>query len=396
MFLVCEPIALGLEHVPFNASLLRVIRHAFPDDRILFFGQESHVREVKIATGQNYADSINWASFDLPPRHSGFFARLSSDFRNVKSVMGRINEKSSRNVLVITGNASILWALKFYACTTHKDKKVQVIIHEDFSKFRYRAALKHHLNPFYHLGSLKTALRISRHQHIQHIVLEESVRTAVVEEVPSLGNRIHVLNHPVNEYEQTVDVNELSLPIEFGFFGRATRRKGFDKYLKVASEISKRFPGLARFHLIGRIVNGNEFTENELSVLSEEPKAVRISRNEYVNRLKKIHFVCLFYDKYYEFFASGVLMDCVAWEKPFISSELPIFKNLHDKFGDIGYLCECNEFTSTISSIVQNNDVRRYQHQVSNIRSVKISRTPEALAVKYRELVDSLQNSDIL
>jgi len=35
MFSACEPIAHGMEHVPFNAALLRTICFAFPNDTIL-------------------------------------------------------------------------------------------------------------------------------------------------------------------------------------------------------------------------------------------------------------------------------------------------------------------------------------------------------------------------
>ncbi len=76
-----------------------------------------------------------------------------------------------------------------------------------------------------------------------------------------------------------------------------------------------------------------------MAFLSEMPGTERMSRDEYINRLKNLHFVCLFYDKYYEFSASGVLMDSIAWGKPIVATRLPIFENLENLYGDIGYLC---------------------------------------------------------
>ena len=109
-----------------------------------------------------------------------------------------------------------------------------------------------------------------------------------------------------------------------------------------------------------------------------------------VNRLKKLHYVCLFYDKYYELSASGVLMDSIACGKPIIGTKLPILKTIEQRFGDIGYLCRKNEFSKTIGSIIKKNDSGRYRRQVFNMSKVKASRTPEKLATKYLRLVNDL------
>ena len=127
-----------------------------------------------------------------------------------------------------------------------------------------------------------------------------------------------------------------------------------------------------------------------MTFLSETVGTKEMSRNEYVNRIKNLHFVCLFYDKYYESCASGVLMDSIAWEKPIIATQLPIFRSLQKRFGDIGYLCRNNEFSETIGSIIRINDSARYKRQVVNMSQVKATRTPEALSMKYLEFVDCL------
>ena len=291
---------------------------------------------------------------------------------------------------MITGNASLLWALKFYVGTVHKDKRVQVIIHGDFSTLR-RTPRRSILNPFYYIGSLKTALRISGYERFQHIVLEEAVRDEILKHMPFLRNSISVLDHPIPVDKHHVEINNFDLPIQFGFLGHASEKKGFSKYLTVASEISKRFPGQAKFHVIGPISDKYRRANlTKMAFLSETPGTEQMSRNEYVNRLKSLHFVCLFYDKWYEFCASGVLMDSIAWEKPIIATQLPIFTTMQQRFGDIGYLCRKNEFSETISSIIQTHDSDRYKRQVLNMSQVKASRTPETLAMKYLELVNCL------
>jgi glycosyltransferase involved in cell wall biosynthesis len=390
MFLVCEPISWGMRHVPFNAALLRTIRFAFPDDMICFYAEGSHLEYVREQVGKEFSDSFFWKKLVLPPLNSSFYARLSSDFKTVKRLLTELDENPTKDVLVITGNASLIWALKYYLGTIHKGKRVQVIIHGNFSTLS-RIPRRSILNPFYYIGSLKTALKKSGYERIQHIVLEEAVRDEVIKRLPFLQNHIGVLDHPIPVDEYHVEINNFDQPIQFGFLGLSTEQKGISKYLTVASEISERFPGKANFHVIGRISDKYRRAEREkMAFLSETPGTERISRNEYVNRLKRLHFVCLFFTKYYESRASGVLMDSIAWEKPIIATQLSIFKTIQQRFGDIGYLCKKNEFSETIGSIIETDDFHRYKCQVSNMSHVKASRTPETLSLKYIELVNRL------
>ena len=390
MFLVFESIAWGMEHVSYNAALLKTIRLAFPNESISFYGEDAHLGLVRKQGDKEFAASIAWRKMVLPPRQSGFYGRLRSDFRNVKFLLNELNENPRQDILVITGNASILWALKHYVRTIHKDKKIQTIIHGDFSTL-HRIPRRGLLNPFYYPGSLKIALKRTGYESLQHIVLEKAVRDAIVENMPFLRDNVFVLELPVPIDDHRIEITDSTPPFHFGFLGRATEQKGFSTYLAVASEILQRFPGKAKFHLVGRISDRQKRTiRSKLGFLDETPGMERMSRNEYLKRLMKLHFVCLFYNQYYRDCASGVFLDSIASGKPIIATKLPIFTNIQKRFGDIGYLCLSNEITETISHIIQTNDTDRYKRQVFNIEQVKASRTPEALAPKYLKLVNFL------
>lgn len=386
-----------MEHVPVNTALLKTIRLAFPHDKISFYAEEAHLEFVREQIGKKIERSISWRKMVLPPRQANFFWRLAADFRIVKSLLKNLDENSGKDVLVITGNASILWALKYYTANSHSKKNIQVILHGDFSTIN-RTPRREILNPFYYAGCLKTALKLNGYQRLQHIVLEESVRSAIIQHMPFLQNSLFVFDHPVPVDEDNKNSNDsfnqhLDFPVQFGFLGYATEKKGFSQYLDVASEISMQFPGQANFHVIGQV--SEEYKRknfSKMAYIGEIPqKESPLNRNEYVDRLKCLHYVCMFYDKHYEFCASGVLMDSIAWEKPIIASQLMIFKNLQKRFGDIGYLCRKNEIAGTIRSILRAKDSTIYKRQVLNIRKLKTSRAPEALALKYSELASLLR-----
>jgi hypothetical protein len=391
MFVVCEGIAWGMEHVPFNISLLRTIRHAFPNDAIRFYGEESHIAYIREQIGAEFDGSIMWEKLNLPPRHSGFYKRFYSDFKRVKCLLSGLNENSAEYIFVTTANASILWGLKLLVNTMHKDKKIQVIIHGDFYPLSYSRSFKRYLRPLKRLGSLKTALKLGGYKRIQHIVLEDAVRDSVVKKLPLLDNHISVLEHPIPADEYVRGDTGLSIPMHFGFLGRATEHKGFSQYLTIAAAISREFPGQARFHVIGRIPERYKRANLPgMSFLSVLPDTERLTRSEYIRQVSRLHFVCMFFDEAYEYTASGVLLDCIAFGKPMIATHLTTFRNLADRYGDIGYLCRPHEIQETISSVIRQNDSGRYERQVANMLRVKVSRKPETLAIKYHQLVGRL------
>jgi glycosyltransferase involved in cell wall biosynthesis len=393
MFIVCESVAWGMEHVPFNTSLLRTIRYAFPDDAIRFYGEESHIGYIRQQIGAEFDRSIIWKSLTLPPRHAGFYRRISSDFKRVHFLLNKLDEHSTKHALVMSANRSTLWAIKSLVSSIHKDKKIQAIIHGDFYPLSFGRFAKRNFSPLYRISSMKTALKLTGDKRIQQVVLEESVRDSVVKKIPSLKNHLSVLDHPIPVDEYLREDNWLSLPIHFGFLGHVTHRKGFPLYLKVAADISKRFPGQVKFHVIGRVSERyKQPNPSEMTFLSDLPDTRRLDRSEFIRRLNQLHFVCMFFDEAYEYTASGVLLDCIAFGKPIIATRLTTFENLENRYGDIGYLCEPHEIVETISSMVKQNDSDRYKEQVSNLLRIKESRSPAALSIRYRELIEKLLN----
>jgi glycosyltransferase involved in cell wall biosynthesis len=390
MFIVCESIAWGMEHVPFNTSLLRTIRYAFPDDTIRFYGEESHIGYIKEQMGAEFDGSILWESLTLPPRHAGFYRRIFSDFKRINFLLNKLDEHSVKHTLVTSANRSTLWAIKLLVNTAHKDKKVQAIIHGDFYPLSFRRALKH-LSPLHRISSMKTTLKLIGYRRIQQVVLEEAVRDSVIREIPSLKNYVSVLDHPIPVDEHLREDNWLRVPIHFGFLGHVTERKGFSQYLNVAADISKQFQGEVKFHVIGRIPERYKHLDpSELSFLGDLPDTKRLNRSEYIHKINKLHFVCMFFDEAYEYTASGVLLDSIAFGKPLIATRLTTLKSLENRYGDIGYLCEPHEIVETISSIVKQKDSDRYKRQVSNMLRIKESRSPATLSIKYRELIGKL------
>jgi hypothetical protein len=386
MIVVCEPGCWASEHVPVNAGILATIRAAYPSRTVSFFGEESHLNLIKELLGFEMAQSIRWNKVTLPPRYSAFKTRLASDLKLINHVLSRTIDGG--HLLLTAGGPSTVLAIKALLGLVHRGKKAQIILHGGIASLMgWRSR-----NPLVRAQDFKTALRVGGNRNIQYIVLEEPIRDELVRGLPFLTRCVEVLDHPIPVNEGFEDSVQFKPPFQFGFLGLATEQKGFMKFVEIASEVGKRYPGRAEFHAIGRI--HSDLKEKDMpavQALSTKPSEAALSRSDFAAAVSALHFVCLFFQgNHYELSPSGVLLDSVAWEKPVIGTESSLLKNLRERFGDIGYLCGNGDLNVTVESIVRNGDPVRYRGQTRAVRKVKESRTPQALGRKYQELCERL------
>ena len=383
MIVICEPECWDLVHVPFNAALLEIIRTAFPTERVTFYGEKAHLKYVKLQVQDEISSSIDWKAISIPPRRSKVYQRFFPDLKIIGRLLKSIDDSPRSHLVLTCVSPSTLIALKILIRRSiFRNRKVQVILHAGLSALNgWRSR-----NPLLRVQDIRTALSIKGTRGIRYIVLENSIRGALYRKLPFLRGRVDVLDHPIPPNEEAEKILGLRPPFRFGFIGSITPIKGFNVFLRLASELSMKFPNYLEFHAIGQLQKNME--KVDMKGLKSGPSLEPLSRHQYVHHLKKLHYVCFPYQKeHYELCASGALLDAIAWEKPFIASRIPIFENLFYKFGDIGYLCANeDEFRKTMEHIIESADVNRYKNQVLSIRQIKYLRAPKSLASKYREL----------
>lgn len=382
MIVVCEPVCQGLEHVPFNAGLLAIIRTAFPDQEICFFAELSHLGAVRDGVGRAISESIRWNPLNLPKRHAEFFSRLGGDARIMNTLMHAARATDARHLVLTTATPSILLMLKFFLKKSRKPFTAQVVNHgilTSLTGWRSR-------NPFIRMTDYRSALTCGSDPRIQYIVLEESIQKKLIALLPSLKNQVELLEHPIPPGEKTLHRLDLAPPVCFGYLGLVNETKGFSSFNDVAGAISKEYPGRAQFHVIGHLPKSTP--KYETPYLEKKPSQTKLPRDEFIRGLSQLHYVCLpFKKEHYELCASGVLLDAITYEKPVLARRLPIFENIFERFGDIGYLfANQTEFQAIIEKIVVNPDPATYGRQMENLKKVRMSRAPEALALQYKTI----------
>jgi hypothetical protein len=384
MFVVCDLHHQEGAHVPFNAGLLEIIRLAFPEEKIFFFAEQSHFEQVRRQVGTSISSSISWKTIASSPRKANYLPRLVSEIRILNNLVNSLGASANDRFVFTFLSASSLLALKLLERVTRKNLRIQVISH---GEIKSGVIGKRHRHPWRRFKEMRTALALFSKSTIQYLVLEHGIKERILQSLPSLAGRIEVLEHPLPPCERNSSRNEISRPVQFGFLGLANEMKGFSTYLDLVAAMSKKHPGKAEFHVIGRLASG-EGARPEMEFLATKPGLERLSREEFVERIKRLHFIIMPYRlDYYELSPSGTLLDAIAWRLPIIAAKLPIFENAFKNYGNIGYLFSTEtELHAIVENLVKGGNHSHYGGQVANLHKAFASRAPERLAAAYREI----------
>jgi glycosyltransferase involved in cell wall biosynthesis len=384
MIVVCEPVCWGSEHVPFNAGVLEIIRAGFPDEELFFFGEQTHIEQVQRQLSQPIIASVFWMPIVIPGRRVGYLHRFLHEIKIIRNLLNILSQSSKGNLLFTCVTPSTLTTLKLFQGLTRRNVCVQVVLHEVANGLSRRRSR----HPIRRLQDIKTAIRVLGRSNVQYLVLEESIREAILKSVPSLSGRVEVLEHSLPPNEGGSQIGDLSMPIRFGFLGLANEQKGFPIFVRLAAEMTRRYRGQVEFHAIG--FTNKKDSIQEMDVLTTKPNVGWLSRSDFIEGVKQLHFVVLPYQlPHYSLTASAVLLDAIAWGKPIIARKIPIFDDMFKRYGDIGYLFNYDkELTEIVENIMKEANRSHYRMQVLNIRNVRAAKTPTVLATTYREIRD--------
>src|SRR5262249_20268239 len=119
MILICDPICRAGEHVPFNSGMLEIIRRAFPDERVVFLGDQSHILQLKEQGNRSVVDPICWTPIPLPDRHAKYSKRFYSEAKIIWKLTKILQRPANDILLFTTVVSSTLAALKLLSRFFH-------------------------------------------------------------------------------------------------------------------------------------------------------------------------------------------------------------------------------------------------------------------------------------
>lgn len=391
MILVFEMICVATGHAATNSALIQTICAGFPDQPVRVFADRSHIHELRSDPILLRQTNVSYQAVPISP-HYMYRTHIVSVRRGLRELwtllrgLYHVPARQRCLIVLISATPTAIFAASLLARLMPHRIAVQVCLHGNLNDaFGWRSR-----NPLARMIDLRAALDSRHGGRVRLLVLEEAIRRALLRLAPAATEMVDVLPHPISPVEvQGAEPNHLTLPLRIGLAGQATELKGITPFLTMARAFRQTYPDAVSFHLVGNAPRDADLAA--FAILNEPVPTLHISRADYLEKLRRLHYVCLLLQRsYYELSASGALMDAVIWLRPIIATRVPIIEDLFDRFGDIGELCDdVARVHAAIARLASAPDAQRYERQVANLRRLRASRLPEAQALEYRRLVDT-------
>ncbi|HEY1934326.1 MAG TPA: hypothetical protein VGG99_20145 [Acetobacteraceae bacterium] len=390
MILVCEPFWTGTQHAPGNSATIQTIARAFPGQQVRVSAEATHLRELQADTALTAHPNASLSAIAVSPVFPSkpqivSARRALTEFGALRAALRAAPPGEPVLLMLLSATPTAIFAASWLARSARRRIGVQIGLHGNLNEMQgWRPR-----NPLARMFDLRSALGARHGGKVRFLVLENAIRTALAELLPSAAAVTDVLPLPINLTELAV-VRDVAFdpPLRIGLVGQATEAKGITAFLALAREFGASHADKVAFHVVGRAVPGDDMTR--FAPLAEVPPTSQFPREEFLQRLARLHYVCLpLQPGYYNLSASGALIDAVTWLKPVIATPVPIMRDMFQQFGDIGYLCrDMDEMRSIVATLLNAPDAARYARQVEAIRKARDSRMPDALAADYRRIVD--------
>jgi hypothetical protein len=389
MILFFEMVWPGTGHAVTNSSVIQTISSALPEQSVRVFAEATHLQELKTDIALTERKNISFQAIQISAQFM-FRPHIVSVRRGVRELwtlfaaLRGVPKREPCLIMLLSATPTAIFAASILACLSPRRIRVQIGLHGNLNDaFGWRPR-----NPLARAIDLRAALASRHGGRVRFLVLENAIRTALAEQIPSTADITDVLPLPINEAEaEQVQPMKLSFPVRIGLVGQATEAKGVTPFLALAREFRETRPDALNFHLVGHPAAGMDL--GAFDVLHDTMPYERLSRPKFVEQLQRLHYVCLpLQPGYYGLSASGALIDAITWLKPIIATPVPIIVDLFSRFGDIGFLCDdLDAMRIAIGSLSSNLDQARYDRQVANLGRIRESRRSGNLASGYRAII---------
>lgn len=372
MFIVVESTWSGSVHVPGTASLLKALAAAFPDRGIRFVAEAEHLGHVRAAT--RIVGNVEFIKVAIPTQRAHPLERTVCEAAILRRALAGIAPDAPHFLVQASTNGSAIRVAQVFLAF-RRGMRAWVRLHGNLNEIEgWRSQ-----NPLTRFVSLPNALRSIAGGRLRAIVLDDSIRNALVGMMPNLNRQIDVVyEYPLPEETCLFKPSPINLPPLFGYLGLGTEAKGFDLFLECAKQ-SKKNGVSAKFRMIGPVHASMKALN--LAVLEQANLGERLTREAYLSALGEIDYALLPYRPiYYRLSASGVIVDAMTALKPIVALPVPFIVDLFKQFGDIGYLCRDEvHFTETVAALAQRPDLERYGQQVIAMRCLRDARSMKSI-----------------
>ncbi len=340
MIAICEPQCIGSAHEAVNSGFLHGVRLAYPEERIIFFADQSHIDAIaRVFAINNIAiDNIEYRPIKIRPLNYFTFSATVRSYFLFKALLSELMILGIKRLLLLSISSDGLYGLKMQK---NNSISYSIAIHAVFEWITdgpyspYKTYLHRKLLNF------KRALQWRHSNKYKYVVLSPHILVEANKHIDIAKYNISAIFLPfIFSKKNHIAINKNF--VTFATIGQGEPQKVY----KIASVLNSKL-NLRKYEIriIGAPVGRLENVENIICV-SPHKKLTRDQIEEYITG---VDIILMLYDKdLYKLTCSGALFETFAYVKPIIFlSNMCV--NYYNSIRNIGY--ECSDLDSVIEKM---------------------------------------------
>jgi len=397
MIAVCELQCKGLSHEKVNSGFLYALRITFPNEKILFFAEQSHISSIRsiLINDKIEIQNLEFAEINFPDKTS--YYSICSTYFLLKRILNKLKAQGVDKLFLLSFNPIILHYLKSF---TKKDKfynfKFTLVLHGGFENIasksdfklldlyeRYPMAVselrkkdRYFVSPKRAIKYLFYKTRLIKSSFIEWIyqIQESKIDSLfnyknVLLEAPTFNFKYLSLSpHIINNARKYIDIDLINiysvvLPTVFSELSQKTPNKyvkfavfgyGRPKVLReIMFELEKKE---IKYDYEIKIIGMDNFGLSKFSNISCPNPGRRLSRKEMEYYALDVDMFLILYDKsQYRLSCSGSILEAISYRKPILNFEndcINYFNNLENPIGITS--ATIREYADNLEYIINN------------------------------------------
>ncbi len=386
--LLCEPQCAGFVHVPFNAALLATVLAAWPEKEITFFGEAEHLlraREYLEMHGIAGVERVSWEPIKVPARGGNGFRILGREWMWCRRLLREARASDVDAVVLCSATNTGLLFLKPLLLLTRLRKPVVAVLHGILDSLARPASRK----PWYWALHLRRVLLLPHPRTLRYIALSASILEHLAACSPRYARHVSAFDIPCLWTAETLP--QSPPPVRFGFLGTTGGAKRFDRFCRLAFDVSREAPD-TEFVLAGFATEDGYGVEHRDAVQGVGTRP--LDAREFADRASSLTYSVWTGDpEYYRLVASASFLDSLYYGKPGIYLRNPYLQHCFGRMGDIGYLVDSyEEMRDLLIGLASDFPRERYRQQCAAIVQARQTLSPEALSGAFRAIVDAARS----
>lgn len=133
MIVVCEPICRTISHEKVNSGFLFALRLAYPDEKIVFYAESSHISAIKemLVIDGVTIENIEYISFVFADAYS--FFGIYKNFHIFSILFNMIIERGVNKIMFLTFSSALLYVIKLLTLRKkYKNLNFLFVLHGEF------------------------------------------------------------------------------------------------------------------------------------------------------------------------------------------------------------------------------------------------------------------------